>query len=895
MEDIIPFGEKKKTEIKSRRENVLRIEYKLPARLRKPIGKKISQSTRAGVKKTDGVTFERRSIMSELPSRVPPSYKKNTGVEQHTGDVYMKARPDVRIVSPPYMGQRVVNGMRSKQTQLGQERQRLIGKQADSMKRKSHKLRAVVLRPKKRVENKAAAIMDQGVRDVPYQFGGKGGASKAQAQTMGLYSETKKKEQLEEDSVLEIFQPSSGIISTTKGFKDFASSLTELFKISKGKQVAFNIGVLLVGCVVLYGVVWNLSGLGKGLQVMGGVQERVAGAYHRLISASAAMAENDFASSESDFSSAAELISDAKGKLDKAMSASQSVLRYVDLTGTVRSGQEMLNAGEKLSEAGVYIARGVDLLLSNFGDKSFVEAVSSASEDFMMAVSYLDEVEKSLNKVETGLLPEEIQSEVATLKSIVPIIRAALGSFTDRSDVLLALLGATRDQQYLLLFQNNHEIRPTGGFIGSIGLVNIDRGTVEEIDIASVYDSDGQMRDYIAPPEPLRAVTNRWYMRDANWFIDFPTSARKVMEFFEKEGGPTVDGVIALTPEVIRELLRITGPINVPAYGVEVSYDNFWRVTQDQVSYSYDKELNRPKQFLVDLAPLLLNKLFEAEAASSVEALGGLIAMIEQKHLMVYLHNEELQNKLNDVGWSGELPREKKGLLAVNNSNIAGHKSDQFIEQEIDYRLEMMPDGSVEGVVMIRREHRGDIERSDYTYPEDEDPSTKDNVVYQRVLVPNGSKLLEAGGFSTKTQVPQMVVYEDFDDLKADDDLVEWQTGQYEHESGTVIGQEAGYTFFSNWLVTKPGQTSMAFYRYRLPNIYKLPNIIDPAKRLEAYIVKQPGDNRTKIRVEIKLPEEMGIIHTAPSTGITQDSNSSLVYRSELKKDMLVGAVFERR
>ncbi|HCX28112.1 MAG TPA: hypothetical protein DHI91_03160, partial [Candidatus Portnoybacteria bacterium] len=53
---------------------------------------------------------------------------------------------------------------------------------------------------------------------------------------------------------------------------------------------------------------------------------------------------------------------------------------------------------------------------------------------------------------------------------------------------------------------------------------------------------------------------------DANWFADFPSSAKKIMSFYEKAGGSTADGVISLTPTIIERLLSMTGPIEMPAY-----------------------------------------------------------------------------------------------------------------------------------------------------------------------------------------------------------------------------------------------------------------------------------------------------------------------------------------
>ena len=66
-----------------------------------------------------------------------------------------------------------------------------------------------------------------------------------------------------------------------------------------------------------------------------------------------------------------------------------------------------------------------------------------------------------------------------------------------------------------------------------------------------------------------------WTMHDANWFPNFPTSAEKVSWFYEKTGGRTVDGVIAITPELLRDLLAITGPIDMPEYDKTINADNF--------------------------------------------------------------------------------------------------------------------------------------------------------------------------------------------------------------------------------------------------------------------------------------------------------------------------------
>ena len=72
------------------------------------------------------------------------------------------------------------------------------------------------------------------------------------------------------------------------------------------------------------------------------------------------------------------------------------------------------------------------------------------------------------------------------------------------------------------------------------------------------------------------------------------------------------------------------------------------------------------------------------------------------------------------------------------------------------------------------------------------------------------------------------------------------------------------------------------------------PSIIDPAGRFGAYVVKQPGDMRTTVRVQVDLPDGMHIIHTVPESGITQEGKRTLIYRGALRKDLMTGMVFAK-
>lgn len=668
------------------------------------------------------------------------------------------------------------------------------------------------------------------------------------------------------------------------------------------RAAKLNLSLLLVGCLFMAGLTWNLRGAGRGFAVLGSVVTRAENAYARLSDAQAALAGTDFAASEAHFRDAQALLTQARGEFEEALAASRYVLQAADVTGTFASGQALLAAGERLTQAGQHMSRGLGLLFSSslagegeqIGSPTLVAALQEAKGELTEANRLVHEANESIQKASGGLLPDQIQAQVQQLKEQLPKVEQLLDGFLQQSDLLLAVLGAERQRDYLLLFANNHELRPVGGFIGSVGLVNVDRGVVEEIDVQTVYDGDGQLKEYIAPPDPLLPITDRWYLRDSNWFVDWPVSARKAAGFFEKEGGPTVDGVILLTPNVIQDLLALTGPIEVPGYGVEISNENFFEITQHEVTYGYDRELNQPKQFLADLTPILLNKLFAEDEDRKLELLGTLTRSLARKDMVLYLRDDKLQERIEDAGWAGAVPQDRPGFLYVNNANIGGHKSDQFIEQEIDYRSQVRENGDIEVTLYIQRTHRGPEEKGNYEYPAGEDPTQKDNVVYQRVLVPQGAELLDAQGFASQSQIPRLAKIDEDVQYVADEDVAAWQMGQEIHKSGTKIGEEAGYTFFGNWAITKPGATSVGLYRYVIPGGAKMPGVLENVGSARAYVAKQPGDARSQVRASIQLPEGYRIIHSVPQSGVTAHSPREIAYRGDLSGgDVLAGIVFE--
>lgn len=913
---------------------VLRIDWKLPARLRKPIGEQLKKErnrlaklrpqvfTRRALQTRPVFQIEREAEGNSRKVRIPRSRLFGLGAESHTGDVYRSGKPKIKVMAPPYVGAAL------------QQKAFVPRREPASNK---------IFKNEKNARN-SQRLLPLPDRDVPYSLAGvKGPASGEESFDPGLFVEVGEKNiqrrsflfpfmisfipkflsrRMNESDTLQVHRESqvrhveseNVAQSTSKPVQittnqtasqfDFERELTDTLSphsLKAGKKKRFdriaagNSAALALFCVVSVSLFWMLQAFGRGYAAVQVVQEYMGDALGKMTLAQASLARADFSASGQYFQDAQELIANSRTTYDESFKASQFLLHALDVSGALKSGSVIIDVGADIVKAGEHLSQGLKKLTSeNIQETALLERLRFSAPEFARASNLLASVENRLQIVRTDVFPRNVQEHVETLRAVLPQAKQLVSQLELSASFFLHMLGDEKDRDILFVFANNHELRPIGGYLGTIALVHARKGVFENIDIESVYEGDGQLKTYIAPPDPLRSIVDRWYLRDSNWFVDFEVSAKKISSFFEREGGPTVDSVILITPDVVKRLLAITGPLRVKGYDEVVTADSFVPVTQGYVTYSFDRTSNRPKQFIADLTPVLLGQLFDHGSEKMRAISSALAESLKHKELLIYVRDERLQQRLHDVGVTGGIPIDQKGFLYVNNANIGGHKSDQFVDQEIDYRSTILDNGDVDVVLTIRRTHHGPTEALSYPYPENEDPAYKDNIVYQRVFVPMGSKLIEASGFAVSPKMEQKKS-EKFHAVPyiADADVVSWQQGQSKHATGTMIGKEASYTFFANWQVTTPGQTTVGLYHYTIPRHADLPGVIDSAASYVTPIIKQPGDTRTVVRVLIRIPSQFRIVHGRPSHSLSKVNEHEILYQGPLDQDVAPGVVFE--
>ncbi|KKP65398.1 MAG: hypothetical protein UR60_C0001G0005 [Candidatus Moranbacteria bacterium GW2011_GWF2_34_56] len=591
------------------------------------------------------------------------------------------------------------------------------------------------------------------------------------------------------------------------------------------------------------------------------------------------------------FSEAYENFSEISTSLEGLGKGVISVSRFIPGASKLSSGYYVTEAGKDLSLAGEKASQMADNVnkikenKSDGGDKiSLLDFFVSFSNDLNEINNHLIRAQENLNKVKIDDIPEESRDKILTLKNKLPIITKTVEDFSVNNKLVADLIGANGPRKYLFLFQNNQEMRATGGFIGSYGVLDIDSsGRVRNFFIDGIFNPDGQLLDKIIPPKPIQKISTSWSLHDSNWFPDFPTSAKKAMLFYEKTGGPTVDGVITLTPTVMQKMLGVTGPIEMKDYGVVLTQENFIQNIQYEVEEDYDKVENRPKKILSDLAPIIMDRLLNSADVKTIsDTLNIFSDALEEKHILIYFSNGDLQRVVSDLGWSGEVLQNSNDYLSVINSNINGYKTDGIVSEKIEQTVDISSDGDIVNTVSVIRKHNGG--NSQYQW------WNKVNADYMRIYVPQGSTLIEVEGQTR--EINSDVV--DYKSLNFEEDLdvkIEESQMKIDEKTGTRIYNEAGKTVFANWVYVSPQEETTITYKYILP--FK----INKNKEANSYSLlnqKQSGSIGSEFKFSLNYPKvwkEKWKSEKLKDCSSNENEYVSLCFEDKLKTDKFSGVV----
>lgn len=479
---------------------------------------------------------------------------------------------------------------------------------------------------------------------------------------------------------------------------------------------------------------------------------------------------------------------------------------YADIIGFGGPGSENQETEESANDRIEFIVSTIDSIIPKMDQ--IIEKANLANSE--------------LRKIDPNRYPEEFRGILVRekMKSGLTLAEEALEFIAKSKPILEAapyLIGVDDTRTYLLLFQNDKELRPTGGFITAYSIVEVTDGKILPVSSNDIYNLDAKYTPRIKAPDPVvdyikgvyRASSNL-RLRDMNWSPDFEESMSLFLTEAERVNIPDVDGIIAVDTQLAVSLLEVIGPVDVAGFG-RFSTENDARCDCPQVLYELENYSDNEGPVVWDpvsgeivFAPAnyynrkdivgpLMNTIMSHALGQPKEKIPSLFETswnsLMEKHVMLYMLDQKAQEGIRAFGIGGKIEDFDGDYLHVNDANLGGRKSNLYVTQEVTQDIEVQSDGSILKTLTLT-----------YKNPKEHDGwlnSVLPN--WTRIYVPKGSELVDVQGF----------------------------------EDNAEPYEELGKTVFAGGFELRPQGVKEVVVTYKLPFKYE--------NEYRLYIQKQPG------------------------------------------------------
>lgn len=379
----------------------------------------------------------------------------------------------------------------------------------------------------------------------------------------------------------------------------------------------------------------------------------------------------------------------------------------------------------------------------------------------------LTEASDSLNLIDPGRYPESfrgnpVRKKIEDLQILINSARTLVVDGKPLLEVTPYLLGMGEERTYLVIFQNDKELRPTGGFMTAYSLMKVKDGKIQPVSSDDIYNLDKRYRANIEAPKPFLehikqpySQNSNWRLRDMNWSPDFKTTMNLFLEEAKKAKLKEVDGVIAVDTNVLVSILQVTGQIGVPGQG-NFSADLDSRCDCPQVIYELETYADVEKPIvwdpntgkivfgeIVDNRKAILGPLVNSVIANGLaqprdkvpQLAQAVLSNLQEKHVLFYMFDENVEKALESFNIAGRIRNTQGDYIAIVDANLGGRKSNLYVTHEV--------------IDNIKIEESKVIHEMTITY---KNPKSHDGWLnsvlpnYMRVYVPKGARLISSSG-----------------------------------------------------------------------------------------------------------------------------------------------------
>ncbi|CAN5119802.1 hypothetical protein BH11PAT1_BH11PAT1_4080 [soil metagenome] len=523
------------------------------------------------------------------------------------------------------------------------------------------------------------------------------------------------------------------------------------------------------------------------------------------------------------------------------------ILRYIPLANFYyNDGDHALKAGAKGLDSAEIVVKALGPYADVLGLKGQGSFVSGSAEDRIKTAvltmgkltPQIDDISKSLSLIKTDIdainpnhYPEfifgkKIKTQLSQVQTLTDQSVVFVNQARPLIKVLPSLLGEEKQKKYLVLFQNDKELRPTGGFLTAYAIFSVDKGVIRAEHSEDIYALDASISKKETAPRPILKYlpkVTQFNLRDSNLSPDFEESMKTFTEMYDRAGQKVeVDGIVALDTHVLVSIIKILDD-NVSAGGLSFNTKNDPRCDCPQVIYSLEDNISRPVNYIKTdrkgLLGQLLSALLAKALSSSPKIYWGplfqqMLTETNEKHVLFNLFDKDAQGGLQALNAAGKIREFNGDYLHINDSNFGGDKANLFVTQAVDNAYEIKSDGTI--VKTLTLNYKNAHKPSDCNLERGGLCLNAELRDWLRIYVPKGSKMLDSKGSEVK-----MTTYD-----------------------------ELGKTVFEGFLIVRPLGSSKFTISYQLP--FK----VTSGSVLPLMIQKQPGTNDNQYTITVNGREK---------------------------------------
>jgi hypothetical protein len=565
------------------------------------------------------------------------------------------------------------------------------------------------------------------------------------------------------------------------------------------------------------------------------------------------------------------------------------------------SAPQLVAMGDAGTEMSVYAAESLKpiLLILQSEDSGggqlpqLIHALAEARLGLAQAAVSLDQAaEARANITNMADFPERLQPLFAQADEWLPIAQDSLAMV----QILPEIMGENGRRTYLLLAQNEDELRATGGFISGVGTLTIENGEIQGLDFqdASTFDTPTLLENsalYDYPPQPLYDLMGLEYLllRDANYWPDFPYSAQAAMELYQRvEPETALAGVIAIDQQFMSLLVAATGPVTIPQSGETISAQNtvesFRNAFNIRPGQTVQDWLQNRKAFLLTFATAILDKVqSDFGSVDPIAFTKNMHAALNGRHLQLYLVDARETAVLAQLNWDGRLENPPgQDFLLVLDTNVGFNKSNMHIQRSYSYNINLSTAGESEANLAITYVH---------TNPPTEPSACEQGISYANA--PNYQEIADRCYFNfLRIYAPPHSVQTaaSAHQVPAEAMLL----GSARYSTPATINEFANFTTFTDFFMVPRGEELTTAYRYSVPQI-----VTEQGKEGEfvytLWLQKQAGQSPEAVTINVTLPPGSRLLRTETTNEATLTNSADTVTISlVLQTDTQISVFFNQ-